>query len=50
MAQILKESIEIVFDPLMNILMGIFLKSICILMGRKVTADREWGKKSEERS
>ena len=40
MARILKESIEIVMDSLMNILMGILLMASCILMGQKMRANK----------
>ena len=34
----------------MNILMGIFFMAICILVGRKMMADRGWSKRSREGS
>ncbi|GFZ11399.1 hypothetical protein Acr_22g0007970 [Actinidia rufa] len=50
MARILKESTEIVFGPLTNILMAMLLLVIYVLMGRKLMADRGWDKKSGEGS
>ena len=47
MARILKESLEIVVDPLMSILMGILLMFFCILMGQKMRASRGWGRSGE---
>ena len=50
MARVLKETTEIIFGPLTNVLMGMILLAIYILMDCKVTSGRRWGKKFGERS
>ena len=46
----MKESTELVFGPLMNVLIAMLLLVVYVLMGHKVTTGRGWGKKSGEGS